>query len=76
MQRVGQQNSHGRDVQQLSTAFCEPGQQVDHVEVVEQAVDESDDGVQYLRFTRVVGHGVLLSGLLESAERASVGLEL
>jgi len=42
-----------RDVEQLNTVLCERGQQVDYVEIFEQAVDERDDGVQYPGFTRV-----------------------
>jgi hypothetical protein len=44
----------------VSTALCEPGQQIDDVEVGEQAVDERDDGVQYAGFTRGVTHVALL----------------
>ena len=45
-----------RDIEQLGAAFGELGQQVDDVEVVEQAVDERDDRVQYTGFTRGFGH--------------------
>ena len=67
LQRVGEQNSGSRDVEQLSAPFGQAGQQVDDVEIVEQAVNELDDGVQHLGFTRGISHDVLLSRLFEFA---------
>ena len=55
-QRVGEQEPGRLDVEQLGAALGELGQQVDDVEVVEQAVDERYDRVQYAGFTRGVGH--------------------
>ncbi len=59
LERVGEQKSRGSDVEQGGAAHGEIGQQVHHVEVVEQAVDEGDDGVQHLGFARDIGHCAL-----------------
>ncbi len=66
LQRVGEQKARGSDVEQLRAARREVGQQVHHVEVVEQAVDEGDDGVQHLGFARGVGHLALRPDLFAS----------
>ena len=60
VERVGEQEAGGRDVEQFGAALGELGQQVDDVEVVEQGVDERDDRVQHAGFTRGFGHVSLL----------------
>lgn len=72
----GEQKSRGLDVEQLSTSLGEIGQQVDDVEVAEQAVDERDDGVQHAGFTRSVSHRASVPDRSCLCEPASVGLEL
>ena len=62
-QRVGEQESRRRDIQQVGAALGELGEQVDDVEVVEQFVDERYDRAQYTSFTRGIGHVALLFGL-------------
>ena len=63
MQRVGQQKSCGLDFEQLSTSLREAGQQLDDVEIVEQAVDERHDGGEHAGFARSVSHIALLPGM-------------
>ena len=58
-QRVGEQKSGGGDVEEVGALLGEVGQQVDDVEVVEQRVDERDDGVEHAGFARDVGHVAL-----------------
>ena len=70
VERVGEQKSGGGDVEQLGAALGEFGQQVHHVEVLEQGVDERDDRVQHAGFTRGFGHFTLRPWVC-----ASVGLE-
>ena len=59
VERVGEQEAGGGDVEQLGAALGEFGQQVHHVEVVEQGVDEGDHRVQHAGFTRGFGHFTL-----------------
>ena len=56
LKRIGEQKPRGRDVEQLRATLGEPSQQVDHVEVVEQAVNERDHGIQYPDLTSGVSH--------------------
>jgi hypothetical protein len=56
VQRVGEQESRCLNVEQIGTAFGELGQQVNNVEVVEQAVDERDHSVQHAGFTWGIAH--------------------
>ena len=51
-QRVGEQQSRRRDIQQLCALLGELGEQVNNVEVVEQTVHQRDDRVQDASFTR------------------------
>ena len=56
VERVGEQEAGGGDVEQLRAVFGEFGQQIHHVEVFEQGIDEGDHRVQYAGFTRGFSH--------------------
>ena len=55
-QGIGEEQPRGGDVEELRAVFGQLGQQLDDVEVLQQAVHQGDDGVQHAGLARYLGH--------------------